>query len=121
MNEVWVKFIEQAPWAAAMTLIVYLFLRHQREIEHSREANAAAMAKERREAEAQAVRERREYEQQKDAMWATWIKNLIDQQNNSAKQLADALAAHDRASEKRYEKLGVTKDLIQAANKAGLK
>lgn len=103
MNDVWIKFIEQAPWASALCFVVYLFLRHQKDQEASRAANAANMAK-----------ERREHELQINNMWAINIKALIDKHEETMALIAKTLSDHEKASQERYEKMNITKDLIKA-------
>jgi len=103
MSDVWIKFIEQAPWAAAIIFTVYMFLRHLKELDAARSLNAANMAK-----------ERREHELQINNMWAVNIKTLIDKHDETTTMIASALAEHEKASEERYNRMSVTKDLIAA-------
>lgn len=103
MNDVWIKFIEQAPWAAAIILTVYMFLKYLKEQEAARALNAAAMAK-----------ERREHELEINNMWAVNIKTMIEKQDDTFTAIATALAQHERSSQDRYDKIGITKDLIRA-------
>ncbi len=105
MNDVWIEFIKQAPWAAAIIFTVYMFLRHLREIDASRALNAANMAV-----------ERRDHELQINNMWAVNIKTLVEKQNESFNMIAKALSEHDKESKERYDKIGITKDLIIAVN-----
>lgn len=103
MNDVWIKFIEQAPWAAAIVLTVYMFLKHLKDLDAAHAVNAADQAK-----------ERREHELQINNMWAVNIKTLVEKQNESFGMIATALAQHDKESKERYDKIGMTKDLIAA-------
>lgn len=105
MSEVWIKFIEQAPWAAAIIFTVYMFLRHLKELDEARAKNAANMAA-----------ERRDHELQINNMWAVNIKTLVEKQNEFFNLIASALAQHDKESKERYDKIGMTKDLIAAVN-----
>jgi hypothetical protein len=105
MNDVWIKFIEQAPWAAAIIFTVYMFLKHLKDLDQARSLNAANMA-----------RERREHELQINNMWAVNIKTLVEKQDEMFGLIAQSLAEHEKASKERYEKMSVTKDLIAAVN-----
>ena len=103
MSEVWIKFIEQAPWAAAIIFTVYMFLKHLKELDAARALNAASMA-----------RERREHELQINNMWAVNIRTLIEKQDETFTTIATALAEHEKSSQERYDRIGITKDLIKA-------
>lgn len=103
MNDVWIKFIEQAPWAAAISLTVYMFLKHLKELDEARAKNAANMAA-----------ERREHELQINNMWAVNIKTLIEKHDETNTMIANALAEHEKASQERYDKRNITEDLIAA-------
>lgn len=103
MSEIILEVARQLPSAVAIIGLVYLFLRYDAEREKRREINAKEMST-----------ERRAWNQQENTMWANYIKALIDKQNEFHKMIADALTAHERESQRRYEKMGVTRDLVDA-------
>jgi hypothetical protein len=47
-------------------------------------------------------------------MWANSIKMIVDQQKEAHIVILAALKEHDKASQERYERIGITNDLIQA-------
>lgn len=107
MNETLAELIRQSPIAAALLGAVYLFLRREREAEEIRVRNAEALEN-----------KRQAHELQVNAMWASYIKNIVDTISISNEKIVNALAAHERASEERYDRLGVTQDLIDAVKAA---
>lgn len=104
MNDVYVEMIKQAPMGAAMIIIVYLFLT----TENKREQQRIENAKER-------MAEQRAYDVQVQSMWANNIKSIIDRVDEGQKMIAQALNEHERMSRERYEKMGITDDLLQYA------
>jgi hypothetical protein len=104
MDNVYVEMIKQAPIGAAMIFIVYLFLSNENKRAEQRIINAK---------ERQA--EQRNYDLQVQNMWANNIKGIIERIDDGQKMIATALAEHERASRERYEKMGITDDLLQAA------
>jgi len=104
MNEVLIEMAKQVPGALAVIGTVYLFLKAENEREQRRITNAKEMEM-----------ERRAHEIEKNEMWSSFIKNLIDSQNNSSTVIANAIAEHEVASRDRYEKMGITNDLLKVA------
>jgi len=104
MNEVLIEMAKQVPGALAVIGTVYLFLKAESERENRRIANAKEMEM-----------ERRAHEIEKNNMWSSFIKNLIDSQNNASAVISNALAEHEIASKERYEKMGITNDLLKVA------
>lgn len=103
MNDAWIEFIKQAPWAFGLIVVIYMFLRFIRETEEQRTVNAK-----------EAETNRRAHEMQINAMWAANIKSLVDKQEETLRSVAQMMNDHEEASKARYEKLGITKDLIKA-------
>ena len=60
-------------------------------------------------------KQRREHELTISNMQALNMKSLIDKITESSKDIAEALKAHEEASKGRYEKMGITDDLLQLA------
>ena len=64
---------------------------------------------------AKELENRREaHEREINNMWANSIRMINEQQSKTSEALMTALKEHDRASQERYEKIGITNDLIQA-------
>lgn len=104
MDEMLREMVKSIPVAVAMIIIVNLFLTNEAKREEARTQNA----KERE-------TERRAYELQINNMWATNFKNIVDQINEGNGKLVTALVEHERNSKERYEKMGITNDLLKAA------
>jgi len=103
MNDVLVEMARQIPSAVAVIGMAYLFLKAEKEREERRVVNAKEMEK-----------ERRDHELMINNMWATYIKTLVDKQNETYLAIAGALESHEEASKDRYERMGITKELLQA-------
>lgn len=104
MNEVFLEMAKQVPVGLAMIFIVYMFLTN----ENKREEQRTALAKDREQ-------ERRNYEIQINSMWASNIKAIIDQINTGNDKIVNALVDHEKMSKERYDKMGITGDLLDAA------
>jgi len=103
MNELLVELARQIPSAVAVIGMAFLFLKAEKEREERRVVNAKEMEK-----------ERRDHELMINNMWATYIKTLADKQDEAYVAIAEALADHEKASSERYERMGITKDLLKA-------
>jgi hypothetical protein len=102
-STIYIELIKQAPYIAALILLVGIFLWTEDRRETKRIANAKEL-EDRREA----------HDREINNMWANSIKMITEQQNRTSEALMTALKEHDRASQERYEKIGITNDLIQA-------
>ena len=103
MDQVLLELIRQVPSAAAVIGAVYLFLKREKEAEEIRTRNAAALED-----------KRQAHDSQINNMWAGYIKSIIEQVQQGNKTIVDTIAAHGKESAERYEKLGITQDLIDA-------
>lgn len=112
------KLGEQAPYLVIILLLVYLFLNYIGKLDDKRMAFDKDMEKTRTENAKERERERREHELTLANMQAQNMKQLIDNISQTMKNVADALAEHERASQIRYEKMGITDDLLSAAKEA---
>jgi hypothetical protein len=106
MDNIFLELIRQIPNAAAVIVTVYLFLQDRQRAEESRVANA-------KELEA----ERRTHELQINNMWAQFLKNLSDDNAKNLKEIIEEIHRHEDASRERYDRLKITQQLHQAAQK----
>ncbi len=104
MDNVWIEMAKASPIGLAMIAIVYIFVTNENKREQQRIENGKERAA-----------EQRAYDMQVQSMWASNIKNLIDKVDDGQKMIAHALADHERQSRERYEKMGITDDLLQLA------
>jgi hypothetical protein len=105
MSEWAIELIRQVPNAAAVILMAYLFLKAEKEREERRVSNAKEMEA-----------ERRTHELNINNMWASYIKNIIDHQDDMSSALMKSISDHETASKERYEKMRITQELIDAVN-----
>lgn len=113
-TSVWVKLIEQAPSAAIIVVVVYMFLTYLGKLEDKRMAHDTDAEKQRTENAKERERERRDHEIQIASLQANAMKQMLEQMDTGMETIAKTLAEHDKASRERYEKIGMTKDLIAA-------
>ena len=104
MDNVWIEMAKASPIGLAMIAIVWIFVTNENKREQQRIENGKERAN-----------EQRAYDMQVQSMWANNIKNLIDKVDDGQKMIAQALNEHERLSRERYEKMGITDDLLQAA------
>lgn len=114
-ENVLIEVAKQVPWAVIVFAVIFVFLKYMRESETARlahekelEAQRIAAAKERSTAE-------REHQASVNNLWAQNVKSMTEQLVQTSKQIADALSAHERASEERYNKMNITQDLLDTA------
>ena len=93
-----------SPIGLAMIAIVWIFVTQESKREQQRIENAKERAI-----------EQRAYDMQVQNMWANNIKAIIEKVDGGQKMIADALNEHERASRERYEKMGITDDLLKYA------
>jgi hypothetical protein len=98
-----IKALEQIPNALAVIVMAYLFIRAEAEREERRIENAKTHEA-----------ERRAHELQINNMWATFFKNISDDQAKANNLIIKAIQSHEEAAEERYKKMRITQDLIQA-------
>ena len=104
MNDVYIEMIKQAPMGAAMIIIVYLFLSTENKREQQRIENAKSIEQERKQHDLNIMN-----------MWAGNFRQLVEQVNLGQREIAKVLSEHEKASKERYEKMGITGDLLDAA------
>ncbi len=119
MSDVLVESAKQAPALVALVvlvlIIIQLFLKAMDKREDQRIAHDKQMEAERT-TNAKALEEtRQKHESATIAMLADAIKHTSDEFSKTAKLIIDALDDHEGASKERYEKMGITKDLLEAA------
>jgi hypothetical protein len=104
MDNVWIEMAKASPIGLAMIAIVYIFVTNENKREQQRIENGKERAA-----------EQRAYDMQVQSMWANNIKAIIDKVDEGQKAIASALIEHERMSRERYEKMGITDDLLQYA------
>ncbi len=110
-----IEMVKQTPFAAILFGVILVFLRHLEKKDDARMAHEKDMETMRINAAKEQEALRREHDTTLNNMWAVNIKNIVEQQQKTGQLIADALAEHEKASRERYEKMGITKDLFEAA------
>lgn len=107
------KLIEASPYLA----FVLLFIWFDSKREEKRTENAAALET-RREAHEKEMQEKQfKHDSDTLSLWASFNQQLVSEIKLSHKAIMDKLDEHERESEERYERMGVTKDLLKAAER----
>jgi hypothetical protein len=114
-DSVWVEVAKQVPFAVVLFAAILVFLDHLKKVDAARMLHDKEMETLRITAAKERETERRAYDASMNNMWAVNIKNIVDRQEQTAKMIADALSEHERASKDRYEKMNITKDLLDVA------
>lgn len=106
MDVVWQELIKALPWGFVLIVMRFLEIKDQKEQRIERAANAADKAK-----------VEREFEMEKNKLWAETIKTALDRTTSSTEKIVNALAAMEKDLQDKYESMGVTKDLLDAARR----
>lgn len=106
MDAVWQELIKALPWGFVLLVMRYLEIRDAKDQRAERASNAADKA-----------RVEREFEMEKNKLWAETIKTILDRQAASADRIVDALTAMQKDLQEKYESMGITKDLLDAARR----
>lgn len=115
MNEVYVEALKQAPSLAILAFVVWQFLTFLSRQEDKRYTHEKELEAERSNNERSIEDSRQKYNSETNSMWASHVRTLTESTERLAKTIAEALSDHEKASQERYEKMGITKDLLDAA------
>jgi hypothetical protein len=114
MNELLIELVKQAPVLAGLIVLVWMFQLAEEKRERQRVENAKLLEDKREAHETNMETKRQTHDSQMNNMWASYIKSIIDQQNESIKALMELINDHETSSQRRYERMGITKELIDA-------
>jgi hypothetical protein len=113
-STIYIELIKQAPYIAALIVLVGIFIWDGNRREASRSQSDRDMENLRTKNATELEDRREKHEREINNMWANSIKMLIDQQDKAHQVMMSAIKEHDRASQERYDRIGITNDLIQA-------
>jgi len=113
----WIEMAKQVPSAIAVIGTVYLFLKAEDQREVRRIANAKEIGDVQRAHELQMESSRRGRELEINNLWASTVKNMMEKQDASNISIVDAIANMHKDLSEKYEMMGITKDLYDAAKK----
>ncbi len=106
MEQVWQELIKALPWGFVLIAMRYLEIKDQKDQRIERANNAADKAK-----------VERDFEMEKNKLWAETIKTILDRQVETTKQIVSAIANMEKDLQEKYESMGITKDLLDAARR----
>lgn len=106
MSEVWQELIKALPWGFVIIVLQYLQLKDRKEERTERATNAADKAE-----------LDRTHEMEKNKLWAESVKYAIDEQSKSAQNIIMAISAMQKDIQEKYDAMGITKDLLDAARR----
>jgi nicotinamide mononucleotide adenylyltransferase len=106
---------KEIPNAVALIVVVMMFLTFMRQNEDKRLLHDKTLEDQRVENAKQREIERRAHEIEMNSMWANYIKSLVEQVNSGHQAIVAALKTHEQESQDRYDRIGVTNDLLRAA------
>lgn len=115
MEQAIIELVKGAPWAAAMIIIVRLFLQSAKEHEVQRSADAKELGIAQREHELQMERIRHGRELEVNNLWATTVKNLMTSQEQVGLDVAAVLKDLKESIMEQYKNMGITQDLYKTA------
>jgi len=111
---IFIEIGKQAPYIVALIVLVSLFLITDERREAKRLQNTRELEDNRVKNATELENKREAHERDINNMWAQSIKMIVDQQERAHQTMMAALKEHDKASQDRYDRLGITNDLIQA-------
>jgi hypothetical protein len=117
MNDVLIEMAKQVPSALAVIGTVFLFLRAAKEERAERANNAKEATELQRGHDVQMQQLQRSRELEVNNLWATTVKNVVAQQDTSYQAIVSAIKDMHEEMNSQYEKMGITKDLYDAAKK----
>jgi hypothetical protein len=106
MDTVWIELIKALPWGFVLLVMRYMEIKDQRDQRIERVSNAADKAK-----------VERDFEMEKNKLWAETIKTVLDKQVDSTREITTALKEMHKDLQDKYESMGITKDLLDAARR----
>jgi len=117
MDEVLIEMAKQVPAALMVGAVVWMFLKAAEKERAERIVNAKEMSEVQRAHELQMEASRRGRELEINNLWASTVKNIMTTQDTSNQTIVTAIKDMHVQMNDQYEKMGITKDLYDAAKK----
>jgi hypothetical protein len=105
------KLIEASPYLG----FILLFLWYEAKREDKRIAGAAALETRREEHEKKMQEKELQHARDINQLWALHFQNIANEIKAGNQALIEKLEEHDKSSADRYERIGITKDLLKMA------
>lgn len=106
MDSMWTELARNIPAAAAVIFTIYIMSHYEERREQRREQNAKDKAN-----------EDREHEIKMQEMWSASLNLMNGKTDETFKLIAEMLDNHEKASADRYQKMGITQELIKITKK----
>lgn len=106
MDDFLVATAKDAPYVVVFVFMIIYFLRYLKENEERRQSH-----------ENELERKREAFTREMNNMWANSIKLVTEQTSTMHESLLAALQHHEEASQRRYERMGITRDLMKRRDK----
>jgi hypothetical protein len=117
MDAVFQELIKALPWGFVLIAMQYLNLRNQEKERQERAANLKDADAQRASNAAEKAKVERDFEMEKNKLWAETIKTVLDRQTEASQSIVGALLALKEDLQKKYDSMGITKDLLDAARR----
>jgi hypothetical protein len=115
MEQAIIEMIKNAPWAAALILIVKMFLQAEKDREVKRTADAKEAGDVQRAHELQMANAQRGRELEINNLWASTVKNMMSDQSKNNQEFVTVLKDFKDTILEQYKKMGITQDLLEIA------
>jgi hypothetical protein len=106
MDTVWVELIKALPWGFVILVLQYMNLKDKKEERIERALNAAEKSE-----------TDKSYDMEKNRLWSETIKYSIDKEAQSSQSIIGAIKEMQKDLQEKYESMGITKDLLDAARR----
>lgn len=106
MDSLWAELARNIPSAAAVIFTVYIMSYFEERREKRREDNAKDKSQ-----------EDRAHETKMQEMWRDTFNLMNNKTDETFRLIAEMVDNHEKASVERYERMGVTQDMIKLAKK----
>lgn len=110
-----IEMVKNAPWAAALILIVRMFLQAEKDREVKRTADAKEAGNVQRAHDLQMENVRHGRELEINNLWASTVKNMMTDQNKNHEEIVAVLKDFKDTILEQYKKMGITQDLLEIA------
>jgi hypothetical protein len=117
MDAVYQELIKALPWGFVLIAMQYLNLRNQEKERQERAANLKDAEAQRATNAAEKAKVERDFEMEKNKLWAETIKTIMDRQTEASQSIVSALREIHKDLQDKYASMGITKDLLDAARR----
>jgi len=123
MDTILLKIIEASPYLGFVLLFIWFEARREErrqqaviEQEKRRVENAAALEARRETHEMQMQTRQLEQDRTINQLWASYIQQIVNEIKAGNTAIIQKITEHEEESTERYERMGITKDLLKAAS-----